>query len=451
MQISHELQEHLLGRALLLSEIPFALELVQSHIDKGFVKVIQTLQKGQCMRCGNQDQSLFATYPCYRCGKNCIYCRNCIMMGRMSSCTQLYIWVGSEPNWQQSTCYWEGQLSSQQQEAADRILATVAEKSELLLWAVAGAGKTEMIFAGVELALRQGERVAIACPRVDVILELEPRIKAAFPDTTIAVLYGDSDDKQRCAQLVLTTTHQLFRYKNAFELVIVDEVDAFPYAIDKHLQYAVRQATKEIAAVIYLTATPPKSWQREFFQGKRAGLLIPARYHRHPIPVPTVQWIGNWRKAIARNRLPQVLQTWLQKQKNPFLLFFPHIELMEQALPLIQLHYPNVLAVHAEDPDRKEKVQLLRQAEIKGLLTTTILERGVTIKQIDVAVIGAEDRIFTEAALVQITGRVGRSADFPTGEVVFFHHGKTTEMSAAIKQIKHNNQVAFDRGLVDYR
>lgn len=47
----------------------------------------------------------------------------------------------------------------------------------------------------------------------------------------------------------------------------------------------------------------------------------------------------------------------------------------------------------------------MRKGELDFLLCTTILERGVTFTDIDVLVLGAEDRTFTEAALVQISGR----------------------------------------------
>ncbi|MFB8735903.1 helicase-related protein [Bacillus sp. SL00103] len=46
------------------------------------------------------------------------------------------------------------------------------------------------------------------------------------------------------------------------------------------------------------------------------------------------------------------------------------------------------------------------------LVTTTILERGVTIPNVQVGVLGAESTIFTESALVQISGRAGRHPDF---------------------------------------
>ena len=85
---------------------------------------------------------------------------------------------------------------------------------------------------------------------------------------------------------------------------------------------------------------------------------------------------------------------------TPFLIFLPTIEMLE--------NFPGDLPrVHAEHPDRKELVMQLREKKIPGLLTTTILERGITIENVHVAVVGAEQPIFTSSALIQISGRVG--------------------------------------------
>ena len=81
----------------------------------------------------------------------------------------------------------------------------------------------------------------------------------------------------------------------------------------------------------------------------------------------------------------------------------------------------------------------LRNGEVAGLLTTTILERGITIPRVQVAVIGAESAIFTASALIQISGRVGRAQHEPTGDIVFFHHGVTRDMDAARREILRLN------------
>ena len=102
----------------------------------------------------------------------------------------------------------------------------------------------------------------------------------------------------------------------------------------------------------------------------------------------------------------------------------------------------------AEDPERKAKVSAMREKKFQWLMSSTILERGITFPNIDVLVIGAEDGIFTESALVQIAGRCGRAAAYPTGEVLFYHDGKTIAMKRAIKQIQRMNQLAKKKGLI---
>ena len=105
--------------------------------------------------------------------------------------------------------------------------------------------------------------------------------------------------------------------------------------------------------------------------------------------------------------------------------------------------------VSASDPDREEKVKRMRAEEYDFLMTTTILERGVTFRDIDVIVLGAEDRVFTEASLVQIAGRAGRHKDFPTGWVCFAHAGETKAIQGAVRQIRSMNRDAGRRGLLN--
>ncbi|WP_254871158.1 DEAD/DEAH box helicase [Bacillus sp. Marseille-Q1617] len=375
------------------------------------------------------------------------------MMGRVSECTPLITWSGPSPtNHNQPIFDWQGTLSPAQQEAFNRVVETVRKNDNLLVWAVCGAGKTEVLFEGIHEALTQNKRVCIAAPRTDVILELSPRLQKVFPQTPITTLYGGSEDRHNYGQLVLSTTHQLYRYQHAFDFIIIDEVDAFPYSYDTSLQYAVEKARKPESAIVYLTATPDSKTQKKCSSGKQNHIRIPARYHRHPIPAPRLAWCGNWEKSFEKNKIPAALKKWtLQRlqQNKQALIFFPSVKAMEKALPLFRELNPAIESVHSEDPGRKDKVQNMRNNETPILLTTTILERGVTIPNIDVAVLGAEDKIFTESALVQIAGRAGRSADYPKGDVVYFHHGRTREMINAILHIFFMNKEAMKRELID--
>ena len=452
------LQLLLTGKQLLLDDLPFPLEEIQHHYENGYItyrKGIEYIRNHPvCSRCGNNAENLFASFPCSRCGEVCIYCRKCLMMGRISACTPLIGWNGPPPerHLPEKILEWKGKLSEGQQMASNKVVEAIQQNQEHLIWAVCGAGKTEVLFAGIEAALLDHKRVCIATPRTDVVLELSPRLKAAFPGITVASLYGGSEDRHLYAPLTIATTHQLLRFYHAFDTVILDEVDAFPYTVEESLQYAAFQARKSESAMIYLTATPNEEWQRECRTGKRAFTTIPARFHRHPLPVPHFTWCGNWQVQLKKGKLPANVLHWVKERldhKKQTLLFFPHIALMEKALPILRHLAPDIEAVHAEDPNRKEKVQNMRNNNVPLLLTTTILERGVTFPNIDVAVVGAEDDIFTESALVQISGRAGRSKDFPDGVVTFFHYGKTKAMLKARKQIITMNQEGVKRGLID--
>jgi len=97
--------------------------------------------------------------------------------------------------------------------------------------------------------------------------------------------------------------------------------------------------------------------------------------------------------------------------------------------------------VHANDKHRQEKVQGMRNENLQYLVTTTILERGVTFPGIDVIILGADDEMFTENALVQIAGRVGRKSDSPTGLVLAYVEHVTLKVKAGQRQIIQLNRL----------
>lgn len=440
------------GREVLKEEITSLLEDTSGMTKiKGFKEVNGHIQ---CSRCGTRDRKKRQEAPC-TCRNNCYYCINCLQMGKIKACSILY--TVKERNQfsllMEPILTWKGELSKQQEDASTDIIETIRLNEERLIWAVAGAGKTEMIFKGIELALRAKKRVCIASPRVDVCLELAPRLKSAFETVPLAVLYGGSDEPYRYTQLVIATTHQLLRFNQAFDVLIIDEIDAFPFNIDQSLQYAAKKARKENGALLFLSATPSKNMQRSIKLGELKATILPARYHGYPLPQPKLIWCGDWQKKIRCQKATGVFFTFLKKnlhKKRRMLIFLPNIVLMQKLASQIKDCFPEAIftTVYAEDPQRKEKIIDMRQEKYDFLLTTTILERGVTFKDIDVFVLGAEDRTFTESALVQISGRAGRHRDFPDGMVLFFYYGKTRALKESVRQVKKMNRLARERGLL---
>ncbi|MFC0187347.1 DEAD/DEAH box helicase [Fictibacillus aquaticus] len=445
-RINETLMRFLYGRILLREELPFSDEELRDSAAVRSAGVLRVNGRFVCNRCENNEQQLFASFSCFRCKReSCHYCRHCIMMGRVSECSELFEASSEHETWpvHNSSLSWEGTLSPWQAKGSEAILDAIDKKGELLIWAVCGAGKTEILFRGIEKALTLGERICIATPRTDVVLELAPRIKDVFPEVKVSALYGGSEEKDCPGQIIISTTHQLYRFKQAFNTVIVDEVDAFPYSYEQTLQNAVKKAARTNALFIYLTATPDKKLKKRAETGKLQHVKIPRRFHGRPLPVPKFKSSWNWHKELKKGKLPKPILNWLrtlQETDRSGFLFIPSIKLLETFLPSIQNIFPSAESVHSEDPNRKEKVLRFRNKEIKLLVTTTILERGVTVPKLDVAVLGAEEDIFTESALVQIAGRAGRKADDTNGSVTFFHHVKSEAMNRAVRQINLMNK-----------
>ncbi|MEI3613839.1 DEAD/DEAH box helicase [Pseudogracilibacillus sp. SO30301A] len=340
-------------------------------------------------------------------------------------------------------------MTKAQENAAEKIVDAISEGKELLIWAVTGAGKTEMLFPGITKALEQGKRVCIATPRADVVRELLPRLQQAFSSVQIQGLFSGSRDNDGTAQLIISTTHQLYRYRRAFDVLIIDEIDAFPYHHDASLQFAADRAKKENAALIYLTATPRDRQQDLIASQKLNHVFVPIRFHGHSLPIPTMIHCTSGTKTLP----PQFL-SWIKnriKRERQLLVFVPTIKLANDLKKSIAkllfaenliFRHSEIEHVHAEDKNREEKILNFRNKKIYTLITTTILERGVTFPSVDVAVLYAGHQVFDEAALVQISGRAGRSPQDPTGEVIFFHDGQTNAMVRAVKAIKQMNKRA---------
>jgi late competence protein required for DNA uptake (superfamily II DNA/RNA helicase) len=327
----------------------------------------------------------------------------------------------------------------------------VLQPNRFLLWAVTGAGKTEMIFPLIAYVLEQGGKALVATPRRDVVLELSPRLKTAFPEADIATLYGGSPERFKQGNLVIATTHQLMRFAYCFDLVVIDELDAFPYHNDPMLAYAAAQCCRPNGKYILLSATPPITLQKEVEKGTLPHAKVPARFHGHPLPVPRHIGMKGVEVALRTKQLPSALIASLRKSVQRGAQIFVFVARIRHISPLIAVlkRYFPALAIEgtsSEDANRAEKVLQFRACNIRMLVTTTILERGVTVKKSDVYIFDADSDLFDEASLVQMAGRAGRSSDDPAGIVVFSSLDWTTSQRKAIAQIKQMNILARKQG-----
>ena len=372
------------------------------------------------------------------------YCRECLLTKRVRSDQALY-YFPQEDFPKQDVLKWRGQLTPFQDMVSKGLLQAVDKKEETLVHAVTGAGKTEMIYQVVAKVINAGGAVCLASPRIDVCLELYKRLQNDF-SCNISLLHGESDPYFR-TPLVVATTHQLLKFYQAFDLLIVDEVDAFPYVDNPILYHAVKNSVKENGMRIFLTATSTDELDKKVRIGELKRLSLPRRFHGNPLIIPKPVWLSDFERYLDKGFLPPKLKAYIDKQRStdfPLLLFASEIEKGKKLKEVLQKEFPRekIGFVSSVTEDRLEQVQAFRDGALTILISTTILERGVTFPRVDVFVVEANHRLFTKSSLIQIGGRVGRSMDRPTGELVFFHDGLNVSIKKAIKEIKQMNEEA---------
>lgn len=420
------------------------------------------VRQSRCQRCGTGPERMYRA-ECQHCSGECVYCEECLTMGRMQSCSLLIygtfdegggaVQIPADPLVIDGIVGKWG-LSPAQTEAAYAGLAYLTTTrgeapGKFLIWAVTGAGKTEMIFPFIDHELLAGKKVLIATPRRDVVLELQPRLKRAFPERTIVTLYGGSEERWERGDITLSTTHQLLRFYRSFDLVIIDEIDAFPYHNNPMLQYAAERVCRRYGMYLLLSATPPGELVREATRRRLAHVKVPVRFHRHPLPVPKrirVKAIAEWRGSLP-GRVRSALRQSIERGAQLF-VFVPRIRDVAVVESVLRSNFADCIidGTSSQDPQRAEKVTRFRQGLIRILVTTTILERGVTVPKTDVFIIQADSATFDSAALVQMAGRAGRSKDDPAGRVYFAAVSYTRSQSRAIRQIRDMNRLARRKG-----
>jgi competence protein ComFA len=435
-------------------------------------------------------------WRCGRCGETCleewpsIYgvaatCPSCASLGALSSLQVLYRCL---PN-QGRSCefdpldiesfvsgkvaseyrgelvvfspHWE--LSPAQKRASQKVLdyvsksASVSEKCEdVLLWAACGAGKTEVCFPAAAWALNQGQTVLFAAPRQDVVLDVAPRLKRDFPGLNLSILTGTSPERFAPAKFVLATTHQVLRFFNAFDLIFLDEMDAFPYHGNSALAWGLKWALKPSGRIVYLTATPSPESLEKVRLGKMELVRLPARHHRKALPIPEwfkFSWDLDSMKPLRKGTESAILSQWIcdLSQSGPVLLFVPKISWVNPLVSFLRKEFPywKVSGSYSSDPERKEKVEGLRNKNFQVFVSTSILERGVTVPDAQVIVLAADHEVFDERALVQMAGRVGRTQENPEGRALLLAKKKTAGIDKAIRWIEEMNVLALEQGLID--
>jgi len=454
-----------------------------------------------CRRCGEREQ--LDKIDCPLCGRSdCMICPSCRSLGEVRSCRELYQGRGRTLEVKGETFsvvrpQFSFELTLAQKGASKELQAytkawlkwyvdgspldstdTELDKEwECLVWAVCGAGKTEIAFQALALALARGLRIVFAIPRRDVVVELAERARAAFPQVPVTPLYGGVGIPESIGPLVVATTHQLLRFDGFFDLAILDEADAFPYVGSAMLYRAFRRSIRPGGLKIYMTATPEPKMLHAARRGSPKLITIPVRHHGYPVPVPELLIDKGHRvphsprglqgKAAILSCDLHFHREFLSRLKksvamgNRIFVFVPRIWLVGALVEVISgdfeasdtghrgdLSNVPILGTHSEDRQRDEKRKAFQAAAPAVMVTTSVLERGITVPRADVIVLYAHDRLYDARTLIQMAGRSGRSSSYPQGQVWFMAAEATSSIRWAIKNLEDINATARRQGLL---
>lgn len=325
------------------------------------------------------------------------------------------------------------ELSDDQKKLSEQLLNNYQKGIDSLVHAVCGSGKTEICLEVIRYCINNQLRVGFAVPRKDVVVELTYRFKEIFKNNNIIAVYGGHTAMIE-GDLVVLTTHQLYRYDQYFDLLIMDEIDAFPYKGNTVLESFFLRSIKK--NYILMTATPTPELLKEFKKPNRDVAELYSRFHHHPLPVPNII-CGNL--IYLNYKLINEVSRMLRKFK-PIFIFVPTINLSKKVYLFLSLFFSQGYYINSKSENRETIIKKFRAKKYRYLVTTAVLERGVTVKDLQVIVYLSDHTIYDSYSLIQIAGRVGRKIDAPEGEVIFLAKYKSQEMQRAVDEINAANQ-----------
>ena len=373
-----------------------------------------------CPICGNADVNSIG----YLNGKP--YCRLCISFKGEEANDTFVIPKTAQP-------FLSYELSYEQKVLSWKLVENYKSGIDTLVYAVCGSGKTEICLGVIKHVIEQGLRVGFAVPRRSVCVELGIRFKTIFKNNSVVMVYG-GHHRKLTGDIVCLTTHQLFRYEKYFDLLIMDEIDAFPYKGNDVLEKMFKRSIR--GHYVLLTATPSEDLIKEYRKPGKALLKLFARFHHHFLPVPKIVE-GNDIKI--HYKLIMIMRGFLNKEKQVF-VFVPTIDLSIKIAMFLKLFFHKGTYINSKVKYPEKIIEDFKNKKYKYLVTTAVLERGVTIKDLQVIIYRADNAIYDSASLIQISGRVGRKKDAPEGEVIFIAKKKAKHMERAISEIESANK-----------
>lgn len=372
----------------------------------------------ECLRCGNKDPAYF-----YK-GSKGYYCRRCIRFSRLlleeePESFEYEIASGADEY------HFSYELTPEQKDASAKCLKALAN-SDVLLNCVCGAGKTELAVESISSYLSRGLKVAYAIARREVVIELEKRFREIFPQADVISVYGSHHEKLN-GDLIICTCHQLYRYYDTFDLLVLDEVDAFPLKGNETLMNIAIRSSR--GRIIFSTATLDTGLKAILKKRRYETVELFIRPSHRPLSVPKLIYLNKFLAILCLYRI-------MALTANRCIIFVPDKRSCRN-LYLIFSRLFSCTYVYSDLKERESNITAFRQGDHRFIFSTSVLERGITIRNVDVIILNF-GKTFDQSNLIQMLGRVGRGMDSDGRSYIISDHF-SKEVEKTMQYLKKAN------------
>lgn len=288
-----------------------------------------------------------------------------------------------------------------------------------LLQGDVGSGKTVVAAAITLPVIKSDKQVAIMAPTAILAKQHYQTFQKLFQEENIniALITGNTQSTKQ-ADIIIGTHALLHRAEEIFSdlaLLIIDEQHRF--GVKQRRQLAKMQFNKKYPHKITMTATPiPRSVALTLFGDLDISTIKEMPQGRKPTRTYLVS-------SKKRENSYKWLKEKIKQEDSQIFWICPLIEesdkLQVKAVEtefhkLEKSIFPNsnvdLLHGRMSEDEKNKKIQNMQKREIDILVSTSVIEVGMDIKDATIIVIEGAER-FGLAQLHQLRGRVGRRAD----------------------------------------
>lgn len=307
------------------------------------------------------------------------------------------------------------------QETEDQLRAIAEIKKDMererpmdrLLCGDVGYGKTEVAIRAAFKAIMDGKQVAVLVPTTILAQQHYETMRERFADypINIGVLSRFRSKKEQTETLkglkagsldIVIGTHRLLskdvEYKD-LGLLIVDEEQRFGVTHKEKIKQL-----KANIDVLTLTATPiPRTLHMSMLGVRDLSVIETPPENRFPVQTYVVEYNGSLVKEAIERELSRGGQVYF---------LYNRVETISQMAEQIASLVPDAKVSFAHGQMNERELESIMIDFLEGnsdvLVTTTIIETGVDIPNVNTLIVHDADRMGL-SQLYQIRGRVGRS------------------------------------------